>query len=161
GVELADVKARIVRLEALAQGLAQEVSLWRGNEKLLLFREQRGYLRGIPDAIAAAEGARVTLARVGPRPGSRALSPRPSARPRPLTSAGCRGSQHPQPAWPLLGQPCRTGHGQDEVIVVALSPCLEGFVSGGRHLDAEGLELGSQHAGFSQRLGDLQPPQLK
>ena len=49
-LELADVKARIERLDQLARGLAKEVGLQRGAEDVLLFRERRQYLRGIQDA---------------------------------------------------------------------------------------------------------------
>ena len=61
---LADIKGRIVRLRRLAQGLAQEVGLWRGCENLLLSGERKAYLDGVQDALAGVEAARVTLERV-------------------------------------------------------------------------------------------------
>jgi hypothetical protein len=75
-LELRDLKARIERLDRLARGLAKEVGLQRGAEDVLLFRERRQYLRGIQDALAGAEAARVVLgggeedgAQVKPLPG--------------------------------------------------------------------------------------------
>ena len=38
---LANIKARIERLDQLARGLAREVDLQRGAEDVLLFRERR------------------------------------------------------------------------------------------------------------------------
>jgi hypothetical protein len=64
GMGLADLKARVKRLEELAEGLGREVALWKGNDGLLLFAERKRYLAGIQDALAGAEEARVVLARV-------------------------------------------------------------------------------------------------
>jgi hypothetical protein len=61
---LADLRRRTERLDGLARGLAEEVGLQRGAEDVLLFRERRQYLRGIQDALAGAEEARVVLAGV-------------------------------------------------------------------------------------------------
>jgi hypothetical protein len=61
---LNDLKARIARLEQLAQGLAREVDQQRGAEDVLLFRERRQYLKAVQDALAGAEAARVVLAGV-------------------------------------------------------------------------------------------------
>jgi hypothetical protein len=58
---LADIKARIARLDGLMKGLAKEVGTQRGAETVLLFRERRQYLRGIQEALAGAEAARVVL----------------------------------------------------------------------------------------------------
>jgi hypothetical protein len=62
-LELRDLKARIVRLDRLAWGLAKEVGLQRGAEDVPLFRERRQYLRAVQDALAGAEAARVVLAK--------------------------------------------------------------------------------------------------
>jgi hypothetical protein len=40
-LELRDLKARIERLDRLAQGLAREVALQKGAEDVLLFRERK------------------------------------------------------------------------------------------------------------------------
>jgi hypothetical protein len=61
---LADIKARITRLEQLARGLAREVTLQKEDDGRLLFRERKQYLRGIQDALAGADEARVVLAGV-------------------------------------------------------------------------------------------------
>jgi hypothetical protein len=59
-----DLKARIERLETLAQVFAKEVDLWRGDDGLLLFREKKGYLAAVQDALAGVDAARVVLAGV-------------------------------------------------------------------------------------------------
>ena len=61
---VADLKARIERLDRLARGLAKEVTLWRGCNDPLLFRERKAYLAGIQDPIAGADAARVVLTNV-------------------------------------------------------------------------------------------------
>jgi hypothetical protein len=61
---LADLKARIERLQELAAGLGKEVALWKGNDGLLLFVERKRYLAGIQDALAWTEEARVVRARM-------------------------------------------------------------------------------------------------
>jgi hypothetical protein len=66
---LADLKARIARLDGLARGLAREVGLRRRAEDILLFRERRQYLRAIQDALAGADAARVVLEGVVKRMG--------------------------------------------------------------------------------------------
>jgi hypothetical protein len=68
-LELADIKARIARLDRLARGLAEEVGLQRGAEDVLLFRERRQYLRAVQEALAGAEAARVVLEGVVTRMG--------------------------------------------------------------------------------------------
>jgi hypothetical protein len=60
-LELADIKARIARLDQLARGLAKEVGLQSGAEDVLLFRERRQYLHAIQDALAGTEQAGVVL----------------------------------------------------------------------------------------------------
>jgi transposase-like protein len=63
-LQVRDLKARIVRLEQLAKGLAKEVALQRGAEDVLLSRERKQYLGAIQDAFAGADTARVVLAGV-------------------------------------------------------------------------------------------------
>jgi hypothetical protein len=60
---VADVKARVERLDRLARGLAKEV-LWKGAADPLLYRERKAYLAGVQDALAGVETARVVLAKV-------------------------------------------------------------------------------------------------
>ncbi len=64
---LADVVARIQRLDELTRGLAKEVLLWRDGGDPLLYLERRAYLNGLQDALAGAEAARVALARARQR----------------------------------------------------------------------------------------------
>jgi hypothetical protein len=70
-LELADLKARINRLDQLVRGLAKEVGLQRRAEDVLLFRERRQYLTAIQEALAGAEAARVVLEGVVRRMGGR------------------------------------------------------------------------------------------
>ena len=58
---LADIKARIARLDQLARGLAQEVTLQKRDDGRLLFWERKQYLHGIQDALAGADETRVVL----------------------------------------------------------------------------------------------------
>jgi hypothetical protein len=58
---LADIKARIERLDRLAQGLAREAELQRGAEDVLLFRERKQDLAAVQDALAGTDAARVML----------------------------------------------------------------------------------------------------
>jgi hypothetical protein len=61
-LELADIKARVERLERLALGLGEEAVLRRGAADVLLYRERRQYLAALHDALAGVEKARVVLA---------------------------------------------------------------------------------------------------
>ena len=63
-MNLADLQARVRRLDQLARGLAKEVSLWKACDDPLLYLERKAYLGGIQDALAGAESARVVLAKV-------------------------------------------------------------------------------------------------
>jgi hypothetical protein len=63
-MNLADLTARIQRLEALARGLAKEVTLWKQSNDPLLYLERKAYLGAIQDALAGVEAARVVLAKV-------------------------------------------------------------------------------------------------
>jgi hypothetical protein len=60
---LADLQARVRRLDQLARGLAKEISLWKDCNDPLLYLERKAYLSGIQDALAGVETARVALAK--------------------------------------------------------------------------------------------------
>jgi hypothetical protein len=66
---LADIKARVERLERLALGLAREAAPQPGAVDLLLYRERKQYLAAVRDAQAGVEAARVVLARAVRRMG--------------------------------------------------------------------------------------------
>jgi hypothetical protein len=63
-MNLADLKARVARLGALAKGLAKESGLWRHEEALLLFAERKLYLNAVMDALAGIEQAQTVLVQV-------------------------------------------------------------------------------------------------
>ena len=63
-MNLADLKARVARLGALAKGLAKESALWQHEEALLRFAERKLYLNAVMDALAGVEQARVVLLQV-------------------------------------------------------------------------------------------------
>ena len=63
-MSVADLKARIERLDKLARGFAVEVGRWKGAADPLLFRKRKGYLGAVQDALAGVESARVVLVRV-------------------------------------------------------------------------------------------------
>jgi hypothetical protein len=71
-MNLAGLKARVRRLDALARGLAMEVILWQPCDDPLLYVERQAYLRAVRDALAGAEAARVVLAKVVQRMGGNA-----------------------------------------------------------------------------------------
>jgi hypothetical protein len=62
-MNLADLTARVHRLDVLMRGLAKEVALWKGGNDPLLYGERKAYLKAIQDALAGVEAARVVLAR--------------------------------------------------------------------------------------------------
>lgn len=64
---LADIIARIGRLDELARGMAREVQVWKESGDPLLFAERTAYLKAIQDALAAIEDARTILAQVRQR----------------------------------------------------------------------------------------------
>jgi hypothetical protein len=66
-MNLADLRARIRRLDELARGLAKEVALWKAGNDPLLYLERRVYLGAIQDALAGVEAARVILAKARQR----------------------------------------------------------------------------------------------
>jgi hypothetical protein len=63
-MNLPDLRARVRRLDELARGLAKEAVLWKACDDPLLYLERRAYISAIHDALAAAEAARVVLAKV-------------------------------------------------------------------------------------------------
>ena len=62
-MNVADLTARVHRLDVLMRGLAKEVALWKGGNDPLLYGERKAYLKAIQDALAGVEAARVVLAR--------------------------------------------------------------------------------------------------
>jgi hypothetical protein len=62
-IVLADVEARMRRLEELTRGLSKEVALWKEGNDPLLYLERRAYLNAIQDALQGVEAARVALAK--------------------------------------------------------------------------------------------------
>jgi hypothetical protein len=63
-MNLADLKARVRRLDQLSRGLAKEVTLWKACNDPLLYLERKAYLHAIQDALAGVEAARVVLVKV-------------------------------------------------------------------------------------------------
>jgi len=72
-MNLADLAARVRRLDELGRGLAKEVTLWKACKDPPLYLERKAYLNAIQDALAGVESARVVLAkacqRLEQRPG--------------------------------------------------------------------------------------------
>jgi hypothetical protein len=66
-MNVADLTARVQRLDQLARGLAKEVQLWKRGTDPLLYLERKAYLGAIQDALAGVEAARVLLAKVRQR----------------------------------------------------------------------------------------------
>jgi hypothetical protein len=66
-ISVADVAARVKRLDQLTRGLAKEVVIWDQHDDPLLFVERRAYLKAIRDALAGVESARVVLAKARQR----------------------------------------------------------------------------------------------
>jgi hypothetical protein len=62
-IGVADVEARLRRLEELTRGLSKEVALWKEGNDPLLYLERRSYLNAIQDALQGVEAARVVLAK--------------------------------------------------------------------------------------------------
>ena len=63
-LQLPHIKARIVRLEELARGLAKEATAWKSGEDPLLYLERKQYVNALLNALAGLEEARVVLAGV-------------------------------------------------------------------------------------------------
>ena len=66
-MNLADLAARVRRLDQLARGLAKEVAIWKECNDPLLYLERKAYLTAIQDALAGVEEARVVLAKARQR----------------------------------------------------------------------------------------------
>jgi hypothetical protein len=65
GMGKSDLRKRIERLDALIDGMAKEVEIWRRCDDAPLTQAERNvYLRGIQDALAGAYAARTMLAKV-------------------------------------------------------------------------------------------------
>jgi hypothetical protein len=87
-MNLANLRARVRRLDQLARGLAKEVQLWREGTDPLLYLERKVYLTAIQDALAGAESARVLLAKVCQRLEAQTDAGRGSNRPGPASPRG-------------------------------------------------------------------------
>jgi hypothetical protein len=66
-MNLAELTARISRLDRLAQRLARQVTFGGEGEDPLEYHEERTHLNAILDALAAVESARTTLDRARQR----------------------------------------------------------------------------------------------
>jgi hypothetical protein len=62
--QLPHIKARIIRLRELTEGLGREVSAWQAQESPLLPAERRQYLDRLQDGLAGLDAAGVVLAGV-------------------------------------------------------------------------------------------------
>jgi hypothetical protein len=62
-MNLADLSARVERLDQLSRGLFKEVMLVREGDDPLLYLERKDYLAAIQDALSGVEAARITLAK--------------------------------------------------------------------------------------------------
>jgi hypothetical protein len=63
-MNLTDMRARIQRLEKLAQGLATEASLWKKCDAPVLYVHRLEYIEGVQDAVSGLEKARVAMAKM-------------------------------------------------------------------------------------------------
>ena len=76
-IQLPHIKIRIRRLKELTQGLAKEVTKWKGRESPLLPAERRRHVNAMTSALAGLDAARAALAAAaGPhgRPGRNSSS---------------------------------------------------------------------------------------
>jgi hypothetical protein len=64
---LADLAARVRRLDELMRGLAKELALWKDGNDPLLYLERQAYLKAIQEALTGIETARVVLAKARQR----------------------------------------------------------------------------------------------
>jgi hypothetical protein len=64
---LADLAARVRRLDELTRGLAKELALWKDGNDPLLYLERQAYLKAIQEALGGIEAARVVLAKARQR----------------------------------------------------------------------------------------------
>ena len=60
-MNLADITARVKRLERLSMGLMKELVIIGKGEDPLLHLERRAYMKGLRDGLSGVEGARVVL----------------------------------------------------------------------------------------------------
>jgi hypothetical protein len=58
------MRARMERLAKLAQGLAEEASIWKKCDAPVLYVHRLEYVEGIQEAVSGLEKARVVLARM-------------------------------------------------------------------------------------------------
>jgi hypothetical protein len=63
-MSVADIKARIERLDKLARGFSVEVGRWKGAADPLLYRDRKAYRGAVQDALAGVDALRVVLAGV-------------------------------------------------------------------------------------------------
>ena len=66
-MNLTELTARILRLDRLAQVLAEEVTFGDEGEDPLRYLEERTYVNALLDALAGVQGARITLAKARQR----------------------------------------------------------------------------------------------
>jgi hypothetical protein len=64
---LADLAARVRRLDELMRGLAKELVLWKEGNDPLLYLERQAYLKAIQEALTGIETARIVLAKARQR----------------------------------------------------------------------------------------------
>jgi hypothetical protein len=62
-VTIADLSARVRRLDQLSRGLARELTIIRTADDPMLYLERRAYLMAMHNTLKAIEDARVTLAK--------------------------------------------------------------------------------------------------
>ena len=63
-MNLTDLRARLQRFAKLAEGLAKEVTLWKGCAAPVLYVHRLEYIEGVQDAVSGLEKARVSLAKM-------------------------------------------------------------------------------------------------
>jgi hypothetical protein len=66
-ITLADLAARVRRLDELMRGLAKELAVWKDGDDPLLYLERQAYLKAVHQALSGIETARVVLARARQR----------------------------------------------------------------------------------------------
>jgi hypothetical protein len=66
-ITLANLTARVRRLDELTRGLAKELAVWKEGNDPLLYLERQAYLKAIQEALSGVETARVVLARARQR----------------------------------------------------------------------------------------------
>jgi hypothetical protein len=66
-MNLADITARVTRLERLSIGLAKEIYIWQQCNDPLLYVERREFLNAMRDVHSGIESARVALVKAKQR----------------------------------------------------------------------------------------------